>query len=63
MQESGLIEIIPLLCILATEGQYPVLFHLVSPQGALMGVAVVAEGLAVGSLVVSIPSCLRVLMA
>ena len=27
MQESGLIEIIPLICILTTRGQYPPFFH------------------------------------
>ena len=33
-QESGLTEIIPLLCTAAIWGQYPALSHLESPQGA-----------------------------
>ena len=39
MQESGLIEIIPLICTSAVWGQYPVLSHPESLQGALSGVA------------------------
>ena len=34
---SGLTDIISLICTLATLGQYPVLLHPVSPQGALLG--------------------------
>ena len=45
MQESGLIEIIPLICILAIEGQYPAFFHPESPQGAQLGAAAVADSL------------------
>ena len=39
MQESGLIEIIPLICALALSGQNPLLSHPDSPQ------AVMADGL------------------
>ena len=39
MQESGLTEIIPLICTSAVWGQYPVLSHPESLQGALSGVA------------------------
>ena len=54
MQESGLIEITPLICTLSILGQYPehrmlpVFIHLNYPQGALLGVAAVADGLMVG---------------
>ena len=37
MQESGLIEIISLICTSAVWGQYPVLSPLEPPQGALSG--------------------------
>ena len=47
MQESVLIEVIPLLC--KDKGQYCVLSHPVSLQGASSGVAEVAKGLAAGS--------------
>ena len=47
MQESVLIEIIPLLC--KDKGQYCVLSHPVSPQGASSVVAEVPKGLAAGS--------------
>ena len=59
MQEPGLIEIIPLICTLATQGQYLVLSHPESPQGAPLRMAAVAEGLVVGSPFVSILSSLR----
>ena len=45
MQESGLIEIIPLLCTLTIQGQYPVFLHPESPEGAQLGVAAVADDL------------------
>ena len=45
MQEFGLIEIIPLVCILTVWGQYPVLSHLEFPQSAHLGVSAVADGL------------------
>ena len=53
MQESGLIEITPLICTLSILGQYPehrmlpVFIQLNYPQGALLGVAAVADGLMV----------------
>ena len=59
MLETGLIEIIPWICTLATEGQYPILSHPGSPRGTLLGVARVAEVLAEGSLFVFILSSLR----
>ena len=34
MQESGLIEIIPIICISAILGRYPVFFHILSILGA-----------------------------
>ena len=37
MQKSGLTEIIPLMRTSAIWGQYPVLSHPESPQGALRG--------------------------
>ena len=37
MQESGLIETIPLVCTSAVSDQYPVLFPPESPQGAPVG--------------------------
>ena len=43
MQESGLTEIILLICTSALWGQGPVLSHPESPQGAWLGVAVVAD--------------------
>ena len=45
MQESWLIEIIPLICILAVWDQYPVLSHPESPQGAPLGLAAVTDSL------------------
>ena len=45
MQESGLIEIIPLMCTLAILGQYSAFLHPESPKGARVGVALVAAGL------------------
>ena len=45
MWESGLTEIIPLISTLTIEGQYPVFLHHESPQGATLGVTVVAKGL------------------
>ena len=44
MQESGLTEIILLMCTSAIWGQYHVLSHPESPQGTQLGVAAVAEG-------------------
>ena len=49
MQESGLSEIIPLLCNIVICGRYPVFSHPESSQGAELGVNATAEGLAVGS--------------
>ena len=43
MQESGLTEIIPLICTSAIWGQYPVFSHPESPQGALSGMAAAAD--------------------
>ena len=37
MQESGLTEIIPLICFSALQGQYPVFSHPESPRGVLLG--------------------------
>lgn len=45
MRESGLSEIIPLLCVSAVWGQRPVLSHPKSPQGAQLRAAAGAEGL------------------
>ena len=45
MQESGLIEIIPLICTLTIQGQYPAFLHPESRQGAPLGVAAKADGL------------------
>ena len=44
MHESGLTEIIPLICTSATWGQHPVLSQPESPQGAPSGVVAVADG-------------------
>ena len=44
MQESGLIEIFPLISTLAAWGLCSVLAHPVSPQGAPLGAAAVAMG-------------------
>ena len=41
MQESGLTEIIPLICIPALWGQYPVISHPEFPQGSSRGMAAV----------------------
>ena len=49
MQESGLIEIIPLICILTIWGQDTTSLHPEFPWGAQLGVAAVAESVAVGS--------------
>ena len=38
MQESGLIEIIPLICVSALLGQYPVFSQPEFPQGSTLGV-------------------------
>ena len=59
MPESGLSEIIPLMCNSAIYGQYPVFSHPQSPQGAELGINAMAEGLAVGSPFVSTLSCLK----
>ena len=45
MKESGLIEIVPLICTLATQGQYPAFLHPESPQGSQLGMDAVAGGL------------------
>ena len=37
MEACGLIEIIPLICTLTTEGQHPVFLQTESPQGAGAG--------------------------
>ena len=58
VQESGLPEIIPLICTSATRGQYPGLSHPPCPPGAPSGVAAVSVGLMVG--ILSILSSLRV---
>ena len=58
MQESGLLESIPLMCTLAIWGQYPVVSHPDSPQGTALGAAAMAEGVAARSFV-SILSSLR----
>ena len=44
MQESGLIEIIPLICILTIWGQYPV-FCILNPFGCSIGMTAVADSL------------------
>ena len=44
MRESGLSEIIPLLCISVVWGQHAVLSHPGSPQGAPLGAAAGADG-------------------
>ena len=41
VQESGLTEILPFVCISAVRGQYPVFSHPEFPQGSPWGVAVV----------------------
>ena len=41
MQESGLMEIIPLICTSVIWGQYPVFCHPVLPLGSLLGVSAV----------------------
>ena len=48
-EESVLTEIIPLMCTSAIWGQYPIPSHPESPQGAALGTAAVAKGLAAGS--------------
>ena len=50
IQESGLTEIIPLISTLTTEGQYTVFIHHESPQGAMLGVTVVAKSLMIKTL-------------
>lgn len=45
IQESGLIEIIPLMCTSALWDQCPVFSHPESPQGALLGVVAMVKGL------------------
>ena len=37
MQEAGLTEIIPLICISAIWGQYPVIFHILSSSVLTIG--------------------------
>ena len=41
MQESGLTEVIPLMCTLAIWGRYPVFSHPEFPQRSPQGVAAV----------------------
>lgn len=53
MQESGLIDIIPLIHTSAIWGQLTVLFHPESPWGISLGVATVTEGFMVGVLPLS----------
>ena len=50
VQQSGLTEIVPSIHILTPSGRYPVFLHLESPQGALCGVAAVADRLTVGNI-------------
>ena len=50
MQESGLMEIIPLICESAIWNLYPVLSHPESLQGTLLGMTAETEGLALGSM-------------
>ena len=50
VQESGLPEIIPLICTSATRGQYPGLSHPSCPPGAPSWVAAASVGLMVGIL-------------
>ena len=45
MQESGLTELIPLICTLNIQGQHPVFLHLESPWGAQVRADAVADGL------------------
>ena len=52
IQESGLTEIIPLICILTIQGQYPTFLHPESPRGAQLGMAEVNAGLVVATLFV-----------
>ena len=59
MQESGLIEIILLLCALTIQGWYPILSHPESPWAVPVRMATEPEGLALGSPCVSILSSLR----
>ena len=42
MQESGLTEIIPLMCTSAVWGQCPAFLHPETPQGAQLGAAALA---------------------
>ena len=44
MQESGLIEIIPLICTLTVWGQCPAFFRPESPQGAQLWMVPLFEG-------------------
>ena len=59
MPESGLSEIIPLMCNSTVCGQYPVFSHPECPQGAELGINAMAEGLAVRSSFVSTLSSLK----
>ena len=49
MQESGFPKITPLISTSAVWGQHPAVLHPESPQGAQLGAAAVAEGLAAPS--------------
>ena len=53
MQESALIEIIPLIRTSAIWGQYPAFSHLEFPQGAPSGVAAGSDDLMVGIMFLS----------
>jgi hypothetical protein len=53
MQESGLMEIIPLICPSAIWGQYPVLFYSESLQDTSLGVAEAIDCLMVSILFLS----------
>ena len=50
MQESGLFEIISLICTLAIQGQNPVHSYSETPQGVPLGMVAVSESLALAVL-------------
>ena len=58
--KSGLIESIPLICTLPTQGQYSVLSQSDTTQGVPLGMTEVSEGLAVGNMFLFLMSSLRV---
>ena len=59
IQKSVLTEIIPLMCTLTMQSQGPVFFQPETPQGALLWVVAVSEGLAINNWFPSILSSLR----